>query len=70
MGLEGADDALIGHGTGGGEQRVELTGMMGIVVKHCSAVIAALVFKPPSGSVEGTQAFLHGLSAETQHIGR
>ena len=70
MGLEGADHPLIAHGPGGGQQGVKLCRVMGVVVVHRSAVIAALVLKPAAGAVEVLQAPGDGLAGDTQHIGR
>ena len=70
MGLEGADHPLIAHGPGGGQQGVKLCRVMGVVVVHRRAVIAALVLKPAAGTVEVLQAPGDGLAGDPQHIGR
>ena len=69
MGLEGADDALIGPLSGHGQQGVELVGVMGIIVVNVGPVIGALALKPPAGTQEVVQTVLHGLCADAQQIG-
>ena len=69
MGLEGADDPLIGHGAGGGQQCVKLSGMMCVVIEHIGAVIVPLNLKSAPGAVEAMKALLYSLAANAQHIG-
>lgn len=55
VGLEGADDPLIAHGAGGGQQGMELTGMVGVVVVDLRPMICPLVLHAAACAVEGLQ---------------
>ena len=67
--LEGADHALIAHGLRRGEQRVELGGVVGIVVEHVRAVERTLALEAAARAVERGETLLHGAAGDAQHIG-
>lgn len=68
VGLEGADDPLIAHGAGGGQQGMELTGMVGVVVVDLRPMICPLVLHAAACAVEGLQPTGYRLAGQTQHI--
>ena len=68
MGLEGHDHPLVIQLPGGGQQGVELVGVVGVVIVDLRAVVSAFMLKPAAGTGEGGQAFLHGFAGQTQRI--
>ena len=68
VGLEGADNALIGQVLHRGEEGVKLTGMVGVVVVDLRAVEAALMLKSAARAGEAAQAAAHSLAGDAQHI--
>ena len=55
VGLEGAENPAVAQGSGGGEEGMELSGVVGIVVVDIGTVVAALELHPPSRPGEVVQ---------------
>ena len=69
MGLERADQPLVGQGAHGAQKRLHLVGMVGVVVVHLCAVVDALMLEPASRAGEGGETLLHGLAVHPQQVG-
>ena len=70
MGLEGQHHPAVGQGFGHGQKRVQLVGMVGVIVVDIRAVENALALKPPPRAGEPGKAALHGGAGQTQNICR
>ena len=68
--LEGHHDALIAHGLHRVDQRVQLAGMMGIVVVDVRAVEPALALHAASRAGEAEQPLCDVRAVHAEHIGR
>ena len=68
MGLEGADDALVRQRLGHFKQRVQLTGVVGVIVVDVRAVEASLVLKAAARAGERRKAETDGLAADAEKI--
>ena len=68
MRLECADDALVGKRFRHFEQRVQLTGVVGVVVVDVRAVEASLVLKAAARAGERCKAETDGLAADAEKI--
>ena len=68
MRLEGADDALVGKRLRHFEQRVQLAGVVGVVVVDVRAVEASLVLKAAARAGERCKAETDGLAADAEKI--
>lgn len=67
MGLEGQHHPLVAHGAHGFQSRLQLVGMVGIIVVNIRAVELALELHPPSRAVEGLDALGDHLSGNAHH---
>ncbi|CAN3977049.1 Competence protein ComM, partial [Dysosmobacter welbionis] len=70
VGLEGHHQPFIPHFLGGGEQGVELVGVMGVVIVDLRPMIGTLVLESAAGAGEGGQARLHRMARQAQCPGR
>ena len=68
MRLECADDALVGKRLRHFEQRVQLAGVVGVVVVDVRAVEASLVLKAAARAGERCKAETDGLAADAEKI--
>ena len=68
MRLEGTDDALVGQRLRHFEQRVQLAGVVGVVVVDVRTMVAALVLKAAARARERRKAEADGLAADAEKI--
>ena len=66
VGLEGHHQPLVPEASGGGEQGVELVGVVGVVVVDLRPVPGALVLEPAVRPGEGGKACLHGRAGQAR----
>ena len=64
--LEGADDALVVHQADRLQQRVQLVGMMGIIVIDVRAAVAALILEPAARAMEAGERGLRILAGNAE----
>ena len=69
MGLEGQHHPLVAHGAHGFQSRLQLVGMVGIIVVNVRTVELALELHPPSRAVEGLDALGNRLPGNAHHPG-
>ena len=70
MGLESDHKPFVAHAHGGGQEGVELVGMVGVIVIDFRAVVGPLMLEPPPGTRKGGESLLHGFSRQAQHVSR
>lgn len=66
MRLEGADDALVVHQADRLQQRVQLVGMVGIIVIDIRAAVAALILEPAARAMEAGERGLRILAGNAE----
>ena len=64
--LEGADDALVVHQADCLQQRVQLVGMVGIIVIDIRAAVAALILEPAARAMEAGERGLRILAGNAE----
>ena len=68
MGLEGQNDPLITHAGNGLQKRVDLAGMVRIVIVDIRPVAGAFIFQPSTGAVETAKPPADRSAANAQYV--